>query len=71
MAGVTATAQHARQSVLAVAARRQRGDDLAAVALRSLPLVVGLSWIVVFFLANPVIRGAMDTIEYLFDVRPI
>lgn len=71
MAKVAATAQHAQRSVLAVAARRQRGDDLAAVALKSLPLVVGLAWIVVFFLANPVIGGILDVIELLFDVRPV
>lgn len=62
LAKVEATARHAQRGVLAIAARRQRGDDLAAVALRSLPLAVGLSWIVVGGLANPVL-GALLAIE--------
>lgn len=60
LAQVEATARHAQRGVLAIAARRQRGDDLAAVALRSLPLVVGLSWIVVGALTNPVVRAFLD-----------
>jgi hypothetical protein len=47
MRKVSASARQSEQSVLAVSARRARGDELAASTLRAFPLVVALVWFAV------------------------
>jgi len=47
MQKVSASARRAEQSMLAVSARKARGDELAARSLRAFPLVVAVAWFAV------------------------
>ena len=65
MAKVAQTARDAQRGVLSVAARRHRGDDMAAFALKFFPVVVALAWVVVALLVNPVVGAILGVIRWV------
>ncbi|MBX3125273.1 MAG: hypothetical protein KF718_01080 [Polyangiaceae bacterium] len=66
MQKVAVSAKQAEQRVLAVAERKQRGDELAASALRAFPAVVALAW----FAGGAASGSVVFTIAHEVEIWP-